>query len=254
MSMPRRSSLLIAAIWLLAMGAAISGASSPPPSHYPQDFSTAATATILLMPVLFFGAVSLWAPAQSAFYHAALARFIDARLGESAFTSFLVRLKPELLFAVAALVQGTLGLWHARISGQSSGAYVLHGFFISGGISFALAYGVMYYRRAIGVYPRSDQSISNVRPLLPLKSALRTYWWTLIGIAIFPTLAVLAEGYRVRFDYLALPFFAVWLLAAWPYYSGRTSFAYCIILATVWVGGGVAAVFAATAIRALAGL
>src|SRR5262249_29001129 len=186
--MPSRSTLLIAVLWALAMWAAIGGASSPIHSDFPREMTTATTVTILLMPVLFFGVMSFWMP-HSPFYNQTIARAVDARFGESAFSTFLVRLKPLLMFAVAAGIQGVLGLWQATRSGQGSGAYTIYGFFISGSIGFALVHAILYYRKAAGVYPSLDgaSSIPMRRQPLPLQEAVRTYWWTLLGLAVFPT-------------------------------------------------------------------
>ena len=150
--MPSRSTLLIAGLWALTIWGAVVGASSPLHSDFPREMTTATTVTILVMPVLFFGVMSFWLP-HSPFYNPGIARFVDARFGESAFSTFLVRLRPLLMFAVAAGIQGLLGLWQATRSGQGSGAYTIYGFFISGGIGFALVHAILYYRKAPGVYP-----------------------------------------------------------------------------------------------------
>lgn len=251
--MPGRSAVLIAIIWALAIWGAIRSASSPLDSSFPREMTAAAMVTILVMPVLFFGVMAFWMP-HSPFYNSTIARFVDTRFGVNAFSTFLVRLKPLLVFAVAAVIQGALGLWHAIDSGQSSGAYAIHGFFISGGIAFALAHAILYFRRAMGVYPSLNEPPSGParRQPLPLPDALRTYWWTLIGLAAFPTvLFVLGEFFRVPFEYFALPFFAVGLLAAWPYFSGRAPFSFCIVLGGVWLAAGIVAALIAQLVRAL---
>ena len=252
--MPRVSTVVIMAIWALAIGSAISGASSPM-QGFPREMTNATATTILLMPVLFFGVMSFWMP-HSPFYHPKLARFVDSRFGDNVFASFLVRLKPLLLFAVAAALQGAIGLWHSVRAGESSGAYAIHGFFISGGVGFAIAHLVLYYRRAPGVHPLVSPLAPEQAPpqRMSLKGALRAYWWTIIGLAAFPTiLFVGGEYFRVPFEYFALPFFAVGLLAGWPYFSGRAPFSYCIVLGGIWLLGGVVAAVIAQAMQALVG-
>jgi hypothetical protein len=220
-------------------------------SEFPGEMTTATTVTILAMPVLFFGVMSFWMP-HSPFYNASIARFIDARFGESAFSTFLVRLRPLLMFAVAAGIEGTWGLWQAVRSAEGSGAYTINGFFISGGIGFALVHAILYYRKAPGVYPPGIKASSapQRRQPLPLRDALRTYWWTLIGLAAFPTgLFVLGELYKVPFEYFALPFFAVGLLAGWPYFSGRAPVSFCLVLGGVWFAAGIVAALIAQLMR-----
>jgi hypothetical protein len=222
---------------------------------FPGEMTTATTVTILSMPVLFFGVMSFWMP-HSPFYNASVARFIDARFGESAFATFLVRLKPLLMFAVAAGLQGTWGLWQAAKFGEGSGAYTINGFFISGGIGFALVHAILYYRKAPGVYPASGDASTSPqrRQPLPLRDAIRAYWWTLIGLAAFPTvLFVLGERYQMPFEYFALPFFAVGLLAGWPYFSGRAPFSFCLVLGGVWMAAGIVATLIAQLMRTFVG-
>lgn len=240
--MPNRSTLVIAGIWVLTIWASIGGGTSLPlHSDFPREMTMATTVTILLMPVLFFGVMSFWMP-HSPFYSPIIARFVDARFGENSFSTFLVRLKPLLMFAVAAGVHGLFGIWQATRSELGSGAYTIYGFFISGGIGFALVHAVLYFRKATGVYPSPNPASSTPtrRQPLPLREALRRYWWTLIGLGAFPTvLFVLGESYRVPFEYFALPFFAVGLLAGWPYFSGRAPFSFCLVLGAVWLTAGV---------------
>lgn len=241
--MPSRSTLLIAVLWLLTLGGAISSVSSAPHSDFPREMPTATTVTILLLPILFFSAGSFWMQ-HSPFYSPRVARFIDARFGANAFSTFLVRLRPLLMFSAGAGIQGILGLWQAARLGEGSGAYTIHGFFISGGIGFALAHAILYCRKVLGVYPARESipSIPQRGQPLPLREALRKYWWTMLGLAAFPTVtAVLVEIYRVQFEYFMLPFFAAGMLASWPVASGRAPFSFCIVLGIVWIAAAIVA-------------
>jgi hypothetical protein len=107
---------------------------------------------MLIMPLPFFGAVTFFGPAQSPFYHPRLASFLDSRYGARSYESFLVRLKPSLLFGVLSVLQGSVALW------QSGFPYFIAGFFISGGIAFMAAHAILHSRKAIGVYaaPNSE--------------------------------------------------------------------------------------------------
>lgn len=245
MKPPSSSTVAIALIWAFVLVTSVLGsreAIAPVPASFPPG----ATVTILLMPILFFGVMPFWAR-QSPFFHPTLARFVDARLGEGALASFLVRLKPLLLFAVAGAIQGGVGIIEAARANASSGAYVLSGFFVSGAIGFALAHQLFYMRRAPGVFPAeqlsSEPSSQTVTPgRKPLGEALRAYWKSLIGIALFPAVAFVGGDFlHLPFDYLALPFFAVCLLAAWPYLSGRAPYTFWFVAMLVYLAGGLLA-------------
>jgi hypothetical protein len=242
--------MLIAAIWVLVIWGAIAGASSPLPSEFPRQMTRAAMVTILVMPVLFFGVMSFWMP-HSPFYHSTIARLVDARFGENAFSTFLVRLKPLLAFAVALAIQGARGLWTAKTGGESPGAYTIYGFFLSGSIGFAFAHAILYYRKAMGVYPSPPAVPGSPHQPLRLRDALRAYWWTLIGLAVFPAALVFGDRYGVPFEYFALPFFAAGLLAGWPYLSGRAPFSFWIVAGGVWLAAGIAAALIAYVVGAL---
>lgn len=252
--MPSRSTVLIVALWGLAILGAAHGASSPLAQVFTGEMTLATLVTLLVMPILFFGVMSFWMP-HSPFYHPRLARIVDARFGANALASFLVRLKPMLMFAAGAAIQGALGLWQSYSAGAASGAYATHGFFLSGGIAFALSHAVLYYRRALGVYPAEVHQPATERDdsgRKPLGEALRIYWWTLIGLAAFPTLVLVAgEMLHVPFEFFVLPFFAVALLAGWPYFSGKAPYSFWIVACGVWLLGGIAAAIVAQAIRML---
>ncbi len=247
------SNLAIALIWVFVVATSVLGSVGLQPP-VPASFSPAMTITLLVMPILFFGAMPFWAR-HSPFYHPTLARYVDRRFGEGALASFLVRLRPLLLFAVASVVQGGLGLIQATHANSPSGAYVISGFLTSAGIGFALAHQLFYLRRAVGVYPAerltSEQRTLAPRPdRKPLREAIRCYWKHLIGVALFPTVALVGgEVLHIPFGYLALPFFAVSFLAAWPYLSGKAPYTFWLVAMFVWIAGGFLAVFLSSAIR-----
>jgi hypothetical protein len=80
--MPSVSSLIIAAIWIVAIAAAIWGGTSAalPEPLFPGEIPLLTIATVLSLPVLIFGVSSFWMR-HSPFYHPKLAKFINARLG-----------------------------------------------------------------------------------------------------------------------------------------------------------------------------
>jgi hypothetical protein len=252
------SNLAIALIWVFVVAASVLGSNGlrPPVS---TSFSPAMTITLLVMPILFFGAMPLWAR-HSPFYHPTLAHYVDGRFGEGAFASFLVRLRPLLLFAVASVVQGGRGLLHAMHANSPSAAYADSGFIVSAGIGFALANELFYLRRAVGVYPadRLTSEQTTVAPTpdrKPLREAIRCYWKNLIGIALFPTVAIVGgDVLHIPFDYLLLPFFAVGFLAAWPCMSKKAPYTFWLVAISVYMAGGVLAVFLSSAIRLISAL
>jgi hypothetical protein len=247
------STIAIALIWALVLASSFFGTSEAMVPA-PANFSTGATITILAMPILFFGIMPFWAR-HSPFYHPTLARFVDARFGEGALAFFLVRLKPLLLFAVAGAIQGGLGLLQAARANSPAGVYVLSGFFLSGAVGFALAHQLLYLRKALGVYPverlsAEDRSGTPMPERKPLREALRVYWKALIGIALFPTIALVGgDLLHIPFDYVVLPFFAVCLLAAWPYLSGKAPYTFWLVAMLVYLAGGFLAVLLGYAIR-----
>lgn len=148
------SDLVIAALWALSIVSTISGSLQIPPPPVPQSWNVSLVmATImLLLPIVFFGVVSFFGPAQSPFYHLKLARFMNTRYGEQACESFLVSLKPVLLFGVSSILQGAIGLWRSYSSNAPYETYMFQGLFVSSGLAFALAHIILYRRKAIGIY------------------------------------------------------------------------------------------------------
>jgi hypothetical protein len=202
--------------------------------------------SLLLMPIVFFGAVSFFGPAQSPFYHPKLVRFINSRYGEQACESFLVRLKPVLLFGVVSVLQGAIGLWRSYSGGASQEAYVLNGVFVSAGLAFALAHVTLYVRKAVGVFPTWTVAppVHTATPLkkTTLREALRIYWWTLIGIGVFPLIFVVGGTFlHIPFEFFILPFLAVGLLAGWPFLSGKVPYSFWLVAMALWLVGGICA-------------
>lgn len=256
MPSPSRSNLVIALLWAFVLVTSVLGSTNAPLIPSPNGFSHVMTATLVLMPILFFGAMSFWAP-HSPFYHPTLARFVDGRFGEGTLASFLARLRPLLLFAVASTLQGVIYLVHAIHTDSPAGVYVVSGFFLSGGTGFALAHGILYSRKVVGVYPAAKTADSQLAPVSskperkPLREALRIYWTALIGIALFPTAAFVGGDFlQIPFEYFILPFFVVCFLAGWPYLSGKAPYSFWLAAMLVYMLGGFLAVLLSQVIRA----
>jgi hypothetical protein len=255
--MPSGSTLLILALWALVLLGTLSGSFQIPASSLPSEMSLATFATIVLMPVFFSGLISFWIP-YSPFYHPKLAHIFDSRFGRNAFASFLVRMKPLLIFAMGASLQGIIGLWQSYTRGAEMGEYAAPGFFLSGGIGFLFTHVVLYFRKVPGVYPvwtRPQYIVNSKRSKLEQKSlgdSLRAYWWTLIGLAVFPTMSMIGEKLmHIPFDFFALPFFAVCLLAVWPSFTKRAPYSFWIVACGVWLLGGIIAAILWQLIRIL---
>lgn len=243
------SNLAITLIWVVFIGSSFLGSPEGVPPT-PAHFSPVMAINILVMPILFFGATPFWAR-HSPFYHPTLARYVDRHFGEGALVSFLVRLRPLLLFASATVIQGGLGLVQADRSNLPFDAYVISGFFISGGVGFAVAHGLLFLRKAIGVFPGAREDLAIPKPeRVSLRQALRSYWMAFIGIALFPTIFFVGvDVLQIPFDYLVLPFFAVSFLAAWPCLSGKAPYSFWFVAMLVYLASGFIAIFLTHAIR-----
>src|SRR6266404_3123220 len=176
--MPSISSFVIAALWAASIWSAAQWA---PDSRLNQHASTPSPmlAIISVLPVLFFGAMALCGPRQSPFFQSKLAQWINARYGPHTFESFLVRLKPLLMFGTAGALQGVIGLWHGRHVKPADD--IASGFLLSAGVGFAVAHVILYLRRAVAVFPTWAIAQPVPKPAhKTLRDALRVYWWALI--------------------------------------------------------------------------
>lgn len=103
----------------------------------------------LILPVAFFGVAALFMK-RSPFYAPEIAAKVDARLGAMAYESFLVRLKPILLFAVGGTITGLGLLARGHLEGHPAAVSVA-GFFLSGSVGFGLAHLILRMKEAKGV-------------------------------------------------------------------------------------------------------
>jgi hypothetical protein len=232
-----RMSRIIYICWAIGI---LSAALSPLPAmpgvesiHIPFGFGI----IMLAMPIAFFSFISVCGPAHSPFYHQRIAAYVDSRYGALAFESFLVKLKPLLLFGIASFVQGLTTLW------QSPLPHIFPGVLFSAGLALVFAHFILLRRQAVGVYlssvPAADVE-SRRKPIptkQPLTIALRLYWWCLIGVFLLPTMMTVGEVYKVPFEFFIPLFFAVMFLAMWPVLSQRASYAFWLVAVVLWLGG-----------------
>jgi hypothetical protein len=93
---------------------------------------------------------SVFVVPRSPFYNPSLARFVDAKYGPATLETFLVRLKPLLLFGLVSLLGGVVQTWVCYDSGNtlSQGMGSLS---ISAGFALLLAHAILRYRGVKGV-------------------------------------------------------------------------------------------------------
>jgi hypothetical protein len=246
-----RSTILIVAIWALTLWLASYTAPRPTAEVvFPANPSFAAVT--LLLP-WFFVVIALTRRASPLQFHR-LSQMINGRFGPNTFESFLVRLRPMLLFATAAFLVGSVGLWRTYQSRGTLSVYEPDLFFLSVGLAMAVAHFVFYFRKAVGYYPtwtlegHGPVSVETARGdetnrTLTARRAFLTYWWTWIGLAVLPLVAFVGgELFHLRFDFFTLPFFGLFFLAYWPAASGRAPrWSYMFLVMGTWFAGGVIA-------------
>jgi hypothetical protein len=90
---------------------------------------------------------------------------------------------------------------------------------------------------------------------LNLGIALRRHWPYLLGVALFPSFAMIATGiFHLPFPFLILPFFAAFLLATWPYATKRAPYSFWLVAMGVWMGGGFLGVLVLQLLRLIPGI
>lgn len=115
-------------------------------TQFPRDFALASIA----LPFAIFGVAALRAP-HSPFFAPRLAAFIDARAGHGSLESFLVRLKPMLLFGTGGLIDGWHQLWWCDQAGLPVTLQSKGWFYISGGAAFILMHVILRLRKVPAV-------------------------------------------------------------------------------------------------------
>lgn len=102
----------------------------------------------LLLPIPVFVVVASRVQ-RAPFFHPELAKYIDARAGSGAFESFLVRLRPMLMFGISVMFSAALQIWKSSRHDEplANGASV---FLLSSGIGFILAHCILRARKVAG--------------------------------------------------------------------------------------------------------
>ena len=136
------STLVIGVLWLYMVVGAIQGGYTLPRSQHAQDMSatdnwTAASMFGLPLLLILLSFRTIYAPGVWTWL-----------------SSFMIRLKIELLFASGSLLYGTVGLLRTVQLGGPRGAFVVGGFFVSGGIGFLISYFVLRSRGLLRLNPR----------------------------------------------------------------------------------------------------
>lgn len=146
-----KSTAAIAAIWAVAIGSNLLSL-----AQAPQDVACTAPMppemqwVVMLMPLVFFGGAALLAK-RSPFISPWIAGLIDEKFGVGTCESFMVRLKPMLLFSVAGLI-GAAALASACRQGAAGHVnWTVPGLLVSGSVAFGLMHFVMRWRRVPGV-------------------------------------------------------------------------------------------------------
>lgn len=146
----KRSTFLIVGIWMAGyIPLTLSLLDAPVrecASHYPVSFALAR----IILPLIVFG-IGAVAISQSPWYIPGLASLIDARAGNGAYESFLVRLRPLLFFGVGGFIDGLHHLWWCQQTGVQASIQSNGWFYVSGGAAFILLHVILRLRKAQAV-------------------------------------------------------------------------------------------------------
>lgn len=147
-----KSSAAIAGLWALGIFGSLRGLGSPS-----AQMMCAGTVggmdlpwfVLLFLPVM--ATVSAFFMKRGPFDAPWIAALVDERAGAGSYESFFVRLKPMLLIAVSALTQVLALAVQCRAAGTGPLLPPAAGFMLSASLAFALAHGVLRWRRIPGV-------------------------------------------------------------------------------------------------------
>jgi hypothetical protein len=114
--------------------------------EYPLYFALVGMA----LPFFVFGIAAFRAP-HSPLYAQNLAAFVDRRLGIGFLESFLIRLRPLLLFGVGGMLSGLHQVLACNQAGVPISFQSRDWFFVSGGAALILSHVILRLRRAKAV-------------------------------------------------------------------------------------------------------
>lgn len=145
----QKSTIAIVILWVYTIVGNIWAAFAPEQSNQAQFVSTKFPLIVQLLPIPFFAVMAFRAP-HSPFFNVRIAEFVDSKFGLLAFESFLVRLKPLLLFGVSSLLNAAGEVMHCLQQGEPMREGV-NVFFLAGGVGFVLAHIILRSRAVRGV-------------------------------------------------------------------------------------------------------
>ncbi|MBV8210603.1 MAG: hypothetical protein JO133_11135 [Burkholderiaceae bacterium] len=147
-----KSGALISGLWLLALSSSVAVPFIQSASGRCTDLTSMPEPPVffLLFPIVFFGGFALFAK-RSPFFAPWLAQIVDGNYGPNTYESFLLRLKPMLLFGIASVV-GAVSMAFAceQTLAQFPRAWTL-AFSLAAGVAFVVAHVIMWVRKVPGV-------------------------------------------------------------------------------------------------------
>ncbi|WLI91112.1 hypothetical protein Q4S45_08330 [Massilia sp. R2A-15] len=146
-----KSTALIAAIWTLAIGAnlanfALGGQQEFCSTPMPPEMQL----IVMAMPIVFFCVTSIFMK-RALFVSPWIASLIDRKRGAGFSASFMVRLKPLLLFSATSLICAAGTAMQCAKGGEGPVDWTVPGFLLSCSVAFALTHVMMRWRRVPGV-------------------------------------------------------------------------------------------------------
>jgi hypothetical protein len=132
----KKSTLIVAAIWIYVIGAGVVQGYLLPTSLIVQDVH---------LPWPFFVAMPFIIVVGAMFRNTIPGEFsvghrVDQWFGKEIYKDFMKSLRLELLFAATLFATGLVGYCRALQLGEPGGAYSICCFFISAGVAFLIAY------------------------------------------------------------------------------------------------------------------
>ena len=126
-----RRTAAVALIWIVILADAVrQGFMLPSLPHAELWRFNSFGVIAVLMPVVFFAAMAFWIKGYP-FDVPRLRAWVNQRFGDRAYESFLAKLRLLLLFFIAGLLIGLVGLVRAYHLGAAQGAFVIGAFFLS---------------------------------------------------------------------------------------------------------------------------
>lgn len=152
----KKSSIIVAIIWLYSVGISVLQGFTLPTSQIAHGIPIPWQILVCLPLIIVIGAF-FNKEIPGSFL---IGRSIDQRFGQGTYRSFMISLKPELLFSCMCFGIGIVGFLRTFQLGGPSGAFSMSGFFISGGLAFFAAHVISRRFRVYDKPPATPQSMS----------------------------------------------------------------------------------------------